>query len=171
MDARYAIEVFKTVLTKHYVDFEGRAGLAEFWYFALVSFLASFVCNFIGLIATTNAFGVLYQLAVLLPSLAVSVRRLHDLDKSGWWILMPLAPYVVSLMLLPFALSATFSTWYSGGIGSPLFVLFVQLFVAEVGAYGVLLFWLIQPGTAGANRFGDAQSLIANADDAAPVKR
>ena len=88
---------------KKYAVFSGRAGRAEFWYFVLCNFLIGIVFSILtnivggavrggaGIITTLYS---LYSLAVLVPSLAVSVRRLHDIGKSGWMILIPLIPLV-----------------------------------------------------------------------------
>ena len=75
---------------KQYTDFNGRARRAEYWYFVLANFIVSII---IGLIAGTidvPILGTIYSLATLLPSIAVAVRRMHDVDKSGWYILIPI---------------------------------------------------------------------------------
>ena len=80
-----------------YCGFKGRASRAEFWWFALFGFVLGFVLGFVdGLLftLTENAFFALlgfsglFQLGVFLPNLAVTARRLHDTDKSGWWMLL-----------------------------------------------------------------------------------
>jgi uncharacterized membrane protein YhaH (DUF805 family) len=80
-----------------YCGFKGRASRAEFWWFALFTAIVGFVLGFVdGLLftLTENAFFALlgfsglFQLGVFLPSLAVTARRLHDTDKSGWWMLL-----------------------------------------------------------------------------------
>ena len=89
---------------KSYATFTGRARRTEFWMFALVSFLISLGLAVVGAIAGSR--GVLqgiYALAVLVPSLAVSVRRLHDTNRSGWWMLVGLVPLVGAIVLLVFA--------------------------------------------------------------------
>lgn len=68
-----------TTCLRKYVDFSGRASRSEFWYFTLAYGIASNI-PFIGAIIS---------LALLLPSLAVSARRLHDTGKSGWWQVLP----------------------------------------------------------------------------------
>ena len=67
----------KTCLNK-YIDFKGRARRSEFWWFALFTFLVTFILSYI-----SQTLGYIGQIALLLPSLAVSVRRLQDLGKSG----------------------------------------------------------------------------------------
>lgn len=80
-----------------YCGFKGRASRAEFWWFTLFTDIVGFVLGFVdGLLftLTENAFFALlgfsglFQLGVFLPSLAVTARRLHDTDKSGWWMLL-----------------------------------------------------------------------------------
>ena len=70
---------------KHYVDFNGRAPRAEFWYFVLFNFIIALVVGGVGHAIGFDKLGSLYSLLVLLPSLAVSVRRLQDTGKSGWF--------------------------------------------------------------------------------------
>ena len=94
---------------KNYVGFEGRARRTEYWMFVLFNMIASFVLNFIDTLTHFQthiggqAFGILgliYSLAVLLPSLAVAVRRLHDIGKSGWFLLLLLIPLVGPIILI-----------------------------------------------------------------------
>lgn len=88
----------KTCFSK-YVDFSGRASRSEFWYFHLFCFLASFM---IAIVDATSAgvFGTIFSLFVMLPALAVGARRLHDIDKSGWWQLISLIPIVGFIILI-----------------------------------------------------------------------
>lgn len=97
-----------TVLKK-YAVFSGRARRKEYWYFVLFNILVS-----IALVAVDYATGnlnvetglspleAIYSLAVLLPGLGVSVRRLHDTERSGWWLLIGLIPVIGAIVLLVF---------------------------------------------------------------------
>ena len=82
---------------KQYADFKGRARRKEYWMFFLfnviVTFSFGFVCGLIGMSDLNNV----YTLAVLLPSIAVSVRRVHDIGKSGWYLLIPIYNLVLVL--------------------------------------------------------------------------
>jgi uncharacterized membrane protein YhaH (DUF805 family) len=86
---------YLTVLKK-YAVFSGRARRAEFWYFFLFSSIIVFVLGFVEGLAgiapgTDESFlGIMYQLAVVVPSIAVSVRRVHDVNKSAWFLLIPI---------------------------------------------------------------------------------
>jgi uncharacterized membrane protein YhaH (DUF805 family) len=88
---------------KNYVGFSGRATRTEFWMFSLFSFIVSVILTVIDNVAGTNALLTnLYSLAVLLPSLAISFRRLHDAGKSAWWLLIGLIPIVGTIILIVF---------------------------------------------------------------------
>ena len=73
-----------------YVDFQGRATRKEFWFFVLFLYLATFVGGFIDGLAGTDFIGDLILLSLILPYLAVAVRRMHDVGKAGWYILIPI---------------------------------------------------------------------------------
>ena len=79
---------------KNYTNFNGRARRQEYWMFTLINVIISIVIGVIdGSLADpteTSVVGSLYSLAVLLPSIAVAVRRMHDVGKSGWFILIPI---------------------------------------------------------------------------------
>jgi uncharacterized membrane protein YhaH (DUF805 family) len=77
-------------LRDKYVDFNGRAGRPEFWWFALFTLVLGLAFSLVGL----DMIGALVNLALLLPSLAVGTRRLHDMGKSGWFQLVWLIPLV-----------------------------------------------------------------------------
>lgn len=91
---------------KKYADFSGRARRTEYWMFALFNLIFAFVLalldRLLGTASRNGGVGILgglYSLAVLLPSLALSVRRLHDVGKSGWWLLIALVPCVGAIYL------------------------------------------------------------------------
>ncbi|WP_266160814.1 DUF805 domain-containing protein [Dyella silvatica] len=79
---------------QHYADFEGRARRQEYWMFTLVNIIISVVL--VGIFSAIKLPFVanLYSLAVLVPSIAVGVRRMHDIGKSGWWLLIALIPLI-----------------------------------------------------------------------------
>ena len=79
---------------KNYATFKGRASRSEYWYFVLFNIIAlfvlGFILGFIGRQDKINDLTILYQLAIILPSIAVGVRRIHDVGKSGWFTLIPI---------------------------------------------------------------------------------
>ncbi|WP_149095485.1 DUF805 domain-containing protein [Paenibacillus terrae] len=88
---------------QNYVGFQGRARRTEYWMFALFNAIAAFIIGLIdGLVGLTPILTYLYSLAVLLPSLAVIARRLHDTGRTGWWILINLIPLVGTIILIVF---------------------------------------------------------------------
>lgn len=100
---------FIDVITRHYVDFSGCATRKQYWLFVLFNFLVSlpfyvlgFMHNAIGTLCTIIYF--LLSLGLFLPSLAIAVRRLHDTDKSGWWMLLYFFPVLGPIVLFVFYL-------------------------------------------------------------------
>jgi uncharacterized membrane protein YhaH (DUF805 family) len=92
---------------RNYVTFTGRASRSELWYFILFVVIASIVANLIdyfvfgtGRNGSIGIVSAIVSLALLLPSIAVEVRRLHDLDRSGWWLLLALIPLIGAIILI-----------------------------------------------------------------------
>ena len=122
-------EAIKTVLSK-YATFSGRAARPEFWWWTLFAFLLGVGTGLVDHLVivprldlvpfsedSPEILSIIVSLGILLPGLAVSVRRLHDIDRSGWWLLVILIPLIGALMLI---------------------------------------YWGVQRGTDGPNRFGEA---------------
>ncbi len=168
-----------------YVDFQGRARRSEFWLWVLFRIAVGMV---MGSIMTTVMFsGMNFQnpdpsqfmgryfsvmpilqivnLGLLLPSIAVAVRRLHDTNRSGWWYVMPIVVAIVGMILFfVFAGTQLFSAIGTGNtmtdeqglkffftvMGSMFLFVFLPLLVAEI----VMLVFYVSDGTPGANRFG-----------------
>lgn len=87
---------------KKYAVFGGRARRTEYWMFTLFNVVISVVLFLIGRAIDFTLLQSLYALAVLLPSLGVAVRRLHDTGRSGWWVLIGLVPFLGAIVLLVF---------------------------------------------------------------------
>lgn len=91
---------------RKYATFDGRAHRTEFWMFVLVNIIVSIGLNIVdAIIGTDGALGAgllssIYALAILIPTLAVAVRRLHDIGRSGWWLLIALIPIVGFIILI-----------------------------------------------------------------------
>lgn len=88
---------------KKYAVFSGRAHRTEYWMFVLFNILISVVLGFLegilGIATSTDQsiLGAIYSLAVFIPSIAVGVRRMHDTDHSGWWLIVPLVNLVFAV--------------------------------------------------------------------------
>jgi uncharacterized membrane protein YhaH (DUF805 family) len=103
---------------KKYATFTGRASRSEFWWWALINFLITSVLSSIGVAiaggdtsaaammsGSRNALSGLWGLVTLIPGLALGVRRLHDTNRSGWWLLIVLIPVIGAIVLIIFAAS------------------------------------------------------------------
>lgn len=95
---------------KEYATFSGRAQRAEYWFFTLFFVIGIFVLSFIdGMIGTFNTeaglglLGGVFILVHLLPSIAVSVRRLHDIGRAGWWYLIVIIPLIGPIVFFIFS--------------------------------------------------------------------
>lgn len=89
-----------------YVDFSGRSSRSAYWYWVLFAFLVSLGASVLDqIIGTGFVIGGLLSLALFLPGLAVLVRRLHDVGRSGWWVLILLLPLIGFIVILVFALT------------------------------------------------------------------
>jgi uncharacterized membrane protein YhaH (DUF805 family) len=166
---------------KRYAQFSGRSPRREYWMFFLFNIIVQIVLttldNVLGLgghhssydatgangyaaggAASGGVLSGLWSLAILIPSIAVAVRRLHDIDRSGWWMVAPLllAPVAIVAALVRLGANADASM---AGFG----ILFLVMGLAA-GIMGiVLLVWFCMHGTRGPNRFGpDPYSAIDN---------
>ncbi|WP_299020195.1 DUF805 domain-containing protein [uncultured Photobacterium sp.] len=94
---------------KNYAVFNGRARRKEYWYFFLINAIISIVLSFVdnalatpGSIEGAGLIGSIYSFAVLIPTIAVGVRRLHDTGRTGWWMLIAFIPLIGVLILIYF---------------------------------------------------------------------
>jgi uncharacterized membrane protein YhaH (DUF805 family) len=101
------IEWYKKVVFENYANFSGRARRSEYWYFLLMNMIIAIVAIIIDSVSGLNIaplpYGYVYigyALLTLLPGLAVAVRRLHDVGKSGWFILISFIPFIGAIWLL-----------------------------------------------------------------------
>ena len=154
---------------KRYADFTGRSRRKEYWMWILFLILANIVLSILDAVlglggsattTTSSAPGAMgaagnlsggllsgvFSLAVLVPNITVAVRRLHDTDRSGWWILLPIVPLVL-------AFGGVFAGAAAASVSSMMFVgvAFLGVFITGL----LLLVWYCTEGTRGPNRFGD----------------
>lgn len=103
------VSAYKKVLS-NYATFSGRAVRSEYWFFVLANFIIGFILSFFDMAIFGEGrqfLGGLYNLAILIPSLAVSVRRLHDIGKSGLNVLWNLLPVIGTIIFLVYVCKDT----------------------------------------------------------------
>ena len=131
---------------KRYAEFSGRSRRKEYWMFVLLMVVLGFVAGVIeGALGLTGMVGGLYGplslligLVLLVPGIAVGVRRLHDTNRSGWWLLIPGIPYLLTAVLFA-----------SGN----LVLAGILSIVALIGAIILLVLFVLE-GTKGPNKYG-----------------
>jgi uncharacterized membrane protein YhaH (DUF805 family) len=148
-------EAISTCMNK-FVTFSGRASRSEYWYFALFVFLVSIVCSILdgafspGYRQEMGVFQGISSLVFLLPNLAVTVRRLHDTDRSGWWI----GGFWLALVVFG-VIAALIMNTGSAGRNPEAMAPFAIIFGLGILMYSItLLVFICQRGTAGPNRHG-----------------
>ena len=153
---------------RRYAEFSGRSRRTEYWMWVLFQVLIAigvFVLMMLlggsalmsgdpgamvamgGLALLIYALYAILQLAFLIPSLAVAVRRLHDTNRSGWWILAPLAPYFLVIIAASMAVSSPDSAGFAG-------VVALLGGLAALGLGITVLVFMFLEGTKGPNRYG-----------------
>ena len=153
---------------KRYAEFSGRSRRKEYWMYFLFIFIVSIVLSILdrmlglgggsaldssvapgggGIGAATHmgVLGGLFALATLIPNIAVAIRRLHDTDRAGWWVLIGFGPYLVAIAMMVIGfMTGQFGLLATGGL---------LMMVGFVGAI-VLLVFMCLPGTSGPNKYG-----------------
>lgn len=86
---------------KNYVNFQDRTSVKGYWMVFLFNIIIAIVLNLLTLVIPPLSFlAIIYAIASIIPGLALSVRRLHDINKSGWWVLLALIPCVGAIILI-----------------------------------------------------------------------
>ena len=143
-------ESIKTVVFKKYATFKGRASRSEYWWYmlfaSLISLLGAVIASTLyGDPSELTLFDIVWLL-IFLPGLAVGIRRLHDVNKSGWWLIFPLA----SLILTPVISLFEEHGLMDSAIGISISLLF--LFGFLIGLY--VLYLAIKKSDSGENQYG-----------------
>ena len=163
-------ESVKTCLRK-YADFSGRATRAEFWWWVLATVIASFVIGavdgFINSLTGAYSFSPLstiFGLAVLLPDLAVTCRRLHDIGKSGWWQLVWVVMAIIGFIPVASGIAFSAISAYSSGSGwdslgelsfwIPIAIGLAISVLVWLGLFVWWLIWMVRPSQPGPNVHG-----------------
>ncbi|MFK4131915.1 DUF805 domain-containing protein [Pseudomonas luteola] len=140
---------------KQYNDFHGRARRMEYWMFWLISILISLGLGIVeGFLGTPQIMGQMFSLLIMIPSVAVAVRRMHDVNKSGWYVFFSYFSSIALILLI----SVT-KTPHSAGMS--LLLLSASLGVLAYNIYYVML--LCKKGEEKENRFGIDPKMIMSA--------
>ena len=151
----------KRPIVEKYADFSGRAPRAEFWWYVLaivvIAIILLIVESIVGLshmiLSSFGPLTLLFRLATIVPSLAVSVRRLHDTNRSGWWILVPLIPECLTIaMAITTAGAVVAGAGIGAAVGGSILTGFLGL-ITLAGAI-VLIVFCAMPSEPGDNQYG-----------------
>jgi uncharacterized membrane protein YhaH (DUF805 family) len=140
---------------KKYAQFSGRAPRAEYWWFYLGTIVASIPVAILDkVLGDTGALSGIFNLAILLPWLGVTVRRLHDTDRTGWWLLLLFIPFLAAGVMVGFLaaqarLNGTASDPFSS-MGAVMIASIAGLIFLVI----LVIVFLALPGTVGPNRYG-----------------
>ena len=147
-----------TSVFRNYANFNGRAQRSEFWWFVLFSLISQAILNLVPILGT------IYSLALILPMLAVTARRLHDTNRTAWWLILyavAVLGWVVGTIIFLIAAFSAVAFWdsqwsYESEVAflGVAFIVFLVLLVAGIAAAISLWVLCASAGTAGPNRFG-----------------
>jgi uncharacterized membrane protein YhaH (DUF805 family) len=137
--AQTAIDALRRNVTEHYLDFQGRVGRAEFWYYVLAVVVLQIAAAIVDALLGTRLLRGLLSLALLLPNLGMGARRLHDVGQTAWLLLLPALPAFVAVILL-----FTIVLW----------MLALVAWIAALACSIYLIYLYAQPGTSGPNQYG-----------------
>ena len=138
---------------KRYFDFKGRTSRGNYWWAILAQFILTFLVGFIAGMVDVDALETLWSLGVFIPGVAMCVRRLHDLDRSGWWIILMYVPFILTIAsatMTTASLLLNSDSTTAGGFG--LTTIILGLLTLIIAIYFIVLF--VRKGTQGANRYG-----------------
>jgi uncharacterized membrane protein YhaH (DUF805 family) len=151
---------FLDTVTNHYMDFNGRVGRAQFWYYVLVMAVISVGVSIVASV-TTHLLSTLFSLAVLLPNLGMNVRRLHDVGRPGIWVLLLAIPALLMILIGVLVVM-------SFGLLFGLVFLIPLIWLVMLAGIAVMIYFCVQPGDAGPNTYGPPPPVWTPGAPAAP---
>ena len=142
---------FTDTISKHYTDFDGRIGRAQFWYFIAAYVVVGILVSIVGSIAGSGGgLRALYGLALLLPTLGITARRLHDMGRTASWVLLLAVPWALSIIIG----LVTLVSFFTFGLFSMFLVFWPVIGLISLGAVVLLIYFCAQPGMPGPNEYG-----------------
>jgi uncharacterized membrane protein YhaH (DUF805 family) len=158
---------FTDTIAKHYVDFDGRVCRAQFWSYIAVYAVVGVLVSIVGSIALTGGgLRTLYGLALLLPTLGITARRLHDMGRTASWVLLLAVPWGLTLLMG----LVTFLSFMTFGLFGILFVFWPIVALISLAAVLLLIYFCAQPGMPQQNEYGPVPPVwTPNGPPAAPM--
>ncbi len=138
---------------RHYADFNGRAPRAEYWWYTLATAIIGLGLDYLDRLVGGSVIGVygplslIFTLGLLVPGIAVAVRRLHDINRTGWWILLDLWSYV--FVIAGFG-KISLESAIKGLSPAPALILIITVLLGAV----IMLVFMVTRGSDGPNRYG-----------------
>lgn len=130
-----------------YADFSGRARRSEYWFWVLFNLIVGFVANMFSSLLGSLTLYLIVIVALLIPSISVTVRRLHDIGKSGWYYLLPVVPLVAMFFLL-----FTYLVTYDAS--SSIFYIIGLFEIAALVLTIIFMIWMAKDSQPGMNKYG-----------------
>jgi uncharacterized membrane protein YhaH (DUF805 family) len=156
MDFNKLWENFMDTVQNHYMDFNGRVGRPQFWYYILVAIGVGIVASIVGSV-TTRLISTIVSLALFLPNISMTIRRFHDVGKPTSWVLILMIPLLAIIVLSLFTVLSIFL--------GPVFLLFAGLTwiasLLSLVATVVMIYFCAQPSVPGPNEFGPVPPVFA----------
>src|SRR6185312_15573037 len=148
MDFNKIWQNFVDQVTNHYMDFNGRMGRTQYWYYVLVAILVGIAASIVGSF-TLHIVSTIVSLGLLLPNLGMTARRLQDTGRPGSWVFILAIPFALSILLGLVAV-------ISGPFGALFFLLTLAPLIAllSLGAAIAIIYLCVQPGQTEANQYG-----------------
>jgi uncharacterized membrane protein YhaH (DUF805 family) len=150
MDFNKLWQNFADTVQNHYLDFDGRVGRPQFWYYVLVNVVVGIIVSFVASVTGLGLLRTLYSLGLFLPSLAITARRLHDVGKPTTWVYILAIPFILEILLGILSIGGVFlfglAFLFAG------FATLISLLVLV--ALIVIIYFCAQPGDAGPNQYG-----------------
>ncbi|HUB85016.1 MAG TPA: DUF805 domain-containing protein [Rhizomicrobium sp.] len=150
MDVNKLWQNFADTVQNHYLDFEGRVGRSQFWYYVLVNIVVGILVDIVAGLTGLGLLRTIYSLGLLLPSLGITARRLHDVGKPTSWIYLLAIPFLLEILL---GIVAAGGMFFAGPL--LLFANFVMLInLLVLVAVIAIIYFCAQPGIDGPNEYG-----------------
>ena len=159
MDVNKLWQNFADTVQNHFMDFDGRVGRPQFWYFVLVNAVISIGVSIVAGITGLHVLDSLYSLGMLLPMLGMTARRLHDVGKPTSWVYILAIPFILEILLGFAAVAGMFFI----GLAFLLAGLATLISLLTLVAAIVIIYFCAQPGDAGANQYGPVPPVFSPA--------